>query len=118
MEEPFLAEIRFVPAGFVPEGWAWCNGQELLIEEHPALFELLGTTYGGDGHTTFALPNLVGRKPIQLETHFVNTTLVNQYAGSFGLVNSTVLHHKTQPYQATYFCIALQGVFPVSSKKC
>lgn len=116
MEEPFLAEIRFVPAHFVPEGWAWCDGKEMLIEEHPDLFELLGTTYGGDGQTTFALPNLLGRKPVQIETSFVNATFVNQSENLLGLAESKLLHHKMPSYYSTYFCIALKGIFPVNSK--
>lgn len=115
MEEPFLAEIRFIPTRFVPDGWACCDGRELLIKEHPALFELLGITYGGDGNSTFALPNLLGRKPVEIETNFVNTVLASHAEGSFGLAKNTLLHQKMQSYRATYFCIALQGVFPVSS---
>ena len=58
MAEPFLAEIRIVSFGFAPKGWALCNGQLLPINQNQALFSLLGTTYGGDGKTTFALPDL------------------------------------------------------------
>jgi microcystin-dependent protein len=65
MAEPFLAEIRVVSFNFPPKGWALCNGQLLPINQNQALFSLLGTTYGGDGRTTFALPNLQGRVPIQ-----------------------------------------------------
>lgn len=63
MSEPFLAEIRLMSFGFAPKGWAFCNGQLLPINQNQALFSLLGTTYGGDGRTTFALPNLSGRAP-------------------------------------------------------
>lgn len=61
MAEPFLAEIRLFPFGRVPTGWLPCNGQILNIAQYQALFALLGTTYGGNGQTTFALPNLQGR---------------------------------------------------------
>ncbi len=59
--EPFLGEIRLFPYGFTPRGWASCNGQILAIATNQALFSLLGTTYGGNGVTTFALPDLRGR---------------------------------------------------------
>ena len=58
MADPFVAEIRIFPFNFAPRGWAWCNGQLLPLSQNTALFSLLGTTYGGDGHTTFALPKL------------------------------------------------------------
>jgi len=59
--DPFVAEIRIFPFNFPPKGWAWCNGQLLPISQNTALFSLLGTTYGGDGKSTFALPDLQGR---------------------------------------------------------
>lgn len=66
MAEPFLSEIRIMSFGFAPKGWALCNGQFLPINQNQALFSLLGTTYGGNGQTTFALPNLQGRLPIHM----------------------------------------------------
>lgn len=63
MSEPFLGEIKLVSFSFPPRGWAFCNGQSLPINQNQALFSLLGTTYGGDGRTTFALPDLRGRTP-------------------------------------------------------
>lgn len=66
MSEPFLAEIRIMSFNFAPKGWALCNGQFLPINQNQALFALLGTTYGGNGQTTFALPNLRGRVPIHM----------------------------------------------------
>lgn len=60
MADPFVAEIRIFPFTFPPKGWAFCNGQLLPISQNTALFSLLGTTYGGDGKSTFALPNLMG----------------------------------------------------------
>jgi len=62
--ETFLGEIRMFAGNFAPKGWAFCQGQLLLIAQNQALFALLGTTYGGDGRTTFALPDLRGRAPI------------------------------------------------------
>jgi microcystin-dependent protein len=61
MADPFVAEIRIFPFSFPPKGWAFCNGQILPISQNTALFSLLGVTYGGDGESTFALPNLQGR---------------------------------------------------------
>src|SRR5262245_40222323 len=66
MAEPFLGEIKMVSFNFPPKGWALCNGQLLPINQNQALFSLLGTTYGGDGRTTFALPDLRGRSPFQV----------------------------------------------------
>ncbi len=64
MSEPFIAEIRIFAGNFAPRGWAFCNGQLLPISQNTALFSLIGTTYGGDGRTTTALPNLKGRAPM------------------------------------------------------
>ena len=64
MADPFVAEIRIFPFNFAPKGWAWCNGQLLPISQNTALFSLLGTTYGGDGKSNFALPDLQGRAPM------------------------------------------------------
>lgn len=66
MADPFLAEIRIVPFNFAPKGWALCNGQLLSIAQNQALFALLGTTYGGNGQSTFALPDLRGRMPFHV----------------------------------------------------
>jgi microcystin-dependent protein len=63
--DPFVAEIRIFPFNFAPRGWAWCDGQVLPIAQNTALFSLLGTTYGGNGSTNFALPDLQGRAPMQ-----------------------------------------------------
>jgi len=65
MSDPFVAEIRIFPFNFAPRGWAFCQGQLLPISQNTALFSLLGTTYGGDGKSIFALPNLQGNVPIQ-----------------------------------------------------
>ena len=66
MSEPFLSELRIFAFNFPPKGWAFCDGRLLPINQNQALFSLLGTTYGGDGITTFALPNLQGRVPIHM----------------------------------------------------
>jgi microcystin-dependent protein len=66
MAEPFLSEIRLMSFNYAPRGWAMCNGQFLPINQNQPLFSLLGTTYGGNGQTTFALPDLRGRTPIHV----------------------------------------------------
>ena len=78
MSEPFLSEIKIVSFNFPPKGWALCNGQILPINQNQALFALLGTTYGGNGQTNFALPNLRGRTPI----HEGNGHTLGEAAGS------------------------------------
>ncbi len=65
MSNPFVAEIRIFAGNFAPTGWALCNGQLMPISQNTALFSLLGTTYGGDGKSNFALPNLQGSAPLQ-----------------------------------------------------
>jgi microcystin-dependent protein len=64
MADPFVAEIRIFPFNFAPRGWSWCDGQLLPISQNTALFSLLGTTYGGNGKSNFALPDLQGRAPM------------------------------------------------------
>ena len=78
MAEPFLSEIRIFSFNFAPKGWAFCNGQSLPINQNQALFSLLGTMYGGNGQTTFNLPNLRGRAPI----HFGSGFTLAEAAGS------------------------------------
>jgi microcystin-dependent protein len=170
--DPFVAEIRIFPFNFSPRGWAWCDGQLLPLSQNTALFSLLGTTYGGDGRSTFALPDLQGRAPMHpgqgpglsfrdlgeasgtetvtlLQTempqhnHMVaeapepgeatspsgNTISVSQEGNVYvagtpnKLMSSKILpmvgdnnpHNNLQPYLTTYFCIAMQGVFPPRS---
>src|SRR5919202_1837971 len=72
MAEPFLSEIRIMSFNFAPKGWAMCNGQLMQINQNQALFSLLGTTFGGDGRVTFALPDLRGRVPIHVGAGFTN----------------------------------------------
>ncbi len=66
MSEPFLGETRWISWNYAPRGWAFCNGQLLPINQNQPLFSLLGTMYGGDGRTTFALPDMRGRAPIHV----------------------------------------------------
>jgi microcystin-dependent protein len=76
MAEPFLSEIRMMSFGFPPTGWALCNGALLPINQNQALFSLLGTTYGGDGRATFALPDLQARLPVHMGQGFVGQGFV------------------------------------------
>lgn len=78
MSEAYVGEIRVFAGNFAPYGWALCNGQLLAIAENEALFTLIGTTYGGDGQTNFALPDLQGRAPI----HISSTHPLGQKAGT------------------------------------
>jgi microcystin-dependent protein len=92
MADPFLSEIKIFSFGYAPRGWASCNGQLLPINQNQALFSLLGTTYGGDGRTTFALPNLQGRVPI----HMGQGHLLGERAGeqAHTLTNSELPLHQ------------------------
>ena len=71
MATPYLGELRLVSFNFAPRGWALCNGQLMAINQNQALFALLGTFYGGNGTTTFALPNLQGRSPMHMGAGYV-----------------------------------------------
>src|SRR5690242_8073881 len=70
MAQPYVGEIRMFAGNFAPAGWMFCEGQLLLISENETLFQLIGTTYGGDGQSTFALPDLRGRVPIHNGTNY------------------------------------------------
>jgi microcystin-dependent protein len=97
MSEPFLSEIKLVSFNFPPKGWALCNGQFLPINQNQALFALLGTTYGGNGQTTFALPNLRGRVPI----HFDASHDLGEAAGSTSVtINQSQLPTHIHPLSA------------------
>ena len=83
MGSPFVGEIRMVGFNFAPVGWAFCNGQLLAISQNLTLFALIGTTYGGDGQTTFQLPDLQGRIPInQGQAPGLSNYVIGQRAGS------------------------------------
>jgi microcystin-dependent protein len=72
MGQPYIGEIRMFAGNFAPAGWSFCSGQVLPISENPALFTLIGTTYGGDGQNTFALPDLQSRIPLHMGTNAQN----------------------------------------------
>lgn len=111
MSEPYLAEIRLFSFNFPPKGWALCNGQVLSINQNQALFSLLGTVYGGNGMTTFALPDLRGRVPAGMGTRIIlgasggeeaHTLTINELPphshavnGSKNIANSTTAANST-----------------------
>ena len=80
MSTPFLSEIKIVSFNFAPKGWALCNGQLLPINQNQALFSLLGTTYGGNGTTTFALPDLRTLVPAHLSSSYPQGVVVGEYS--------------------------------------
>jgi microcystin-dependent protein len=82
MPEPYIGEIRMFAGNFPPNGWMFCEGQLIAISENSALFNLIGTTYGGDGQSTFALPDLRGRLPLHAGTFAGQTFILGQNGGT------------------------------------
>src|ERR1051325_1449436 len=82
MPEPYVGEIRMFAGNFAPNGWMFCEGQTLPISEYEVLFNLIGTTYGGDGQSTFNLPNLSSRLPIHMGTGGRQTYQLGEMAGT------------------------------------
>ena len=103
MSEPFLGEIRMFGFSFAPVGWALCNGQLLPISQNTALFSLLGTAYGGDGTTTFALPDLQSRVPIHKGQGAGLSSYVQGKAGGTETVTlaATQMPEHTHPVKAS-----------------
>ncbi len=93
MGQPFIGEIRMFGGNFAPAGWAFCDGQLVPISENDTLFTLIGTTYGGDGQETFALPNLMSRVPIHMGTGSSGTTY--QLGESGGVEEVTLTTQQT-----------------------
>lgn len=85
MSEPFLGEIKMISWNYAPQGWAFCNGQFLPINQNQALFSILGTTYGGNGQTTFALPDLRGRAPYHVGQGMIEGEKAGQEAHTLTL---------------------------------
>jgi microcystin-dependent protein len=81
MSQPYIGEIRAFGFQFAPQNWAFCNGQPMNISDNPALYNVIGTTYGGDGVTTFNMPNLQGRVPMHWGTGPGGTTVIGQPLG-------------------------------------
>ena len=98
MGSPYIGEIRMAGFNFAPQGWAFCNGQTLSIADNNALFALIGTTYGGDGQSTFQLPNLQCRIPFDQGTGPQQTLVIGQIAGEENVtlnINQIPLHSHT-----------------------
>ncbi len=110
--DPFVGEIRLVGFNFAPQGWAFCNGQLLSIAQNTALFSLLGTTYGGDGRTTFALPDLRGRAAISAGT---GAGLGDHVQGETVALASGQAASDAAGLLTLNYIIALQGIYPSRS---
>jgi len=93
---PYIGEIRMFGGNFAPAGWAFCDGQLIPIDQNDTLFNLIGTTYGGDGQTTFALPDLRGRMPVHMGTFSSTTFTIGENGGveNVTLTTSTIPHHQ------------------------
>lgn len=132
-QEPMMGEIKMFAGNFAPRGWAFCDGQELKISDYSALFSLLGTNYGGDGRTTFALPDLRDRTPIHLGNKSDLYTRVGDKGGSeskelriitlaekpsgetyetYTVKSSNDKLYTRDPFLRINYIIALHGVFP------
>lgn len=113
MADPYLGEIRVFGFDYPPQGWASCDGQTLPISRNTALFALLGTQFGGDGKTTFVLPDLRGRTPLGRGS--VNgAELAQGESASFvsADASSATVDEKSTGTLAFNYCIAIQGSFP------
>lgn len=104
--EAYAGEIRMFANTYAPRGWALCDGRLLPVEEYPVLFALIGTTYGGDGIKTFALPDLRGRLPVGADD---NHTPGTHSPGADVAVGGDA---STDPTLAVNYIISLQGVYP------
>lgn len=120
--DAYLGEIRLVGFYYAPSGWAQCNGQLLSVNEYPSLYTLLGTQYGGDGRTTFALPDYRGRAPIHQGQGQGLSQRYNQgerrgsdtaFKVKTGEGNQSVIEQ--QPLLVSNFIICLSGIFPSRS---
>ena len=122
MGQPFIGEIRMFGGSFAPAGWAMCQGQTMPISQNETLFNLIGTTYGGDGQSTFDLPNLAGRVPIHAGTNAGITYTIGESAG----VESVTLTTQQMPSHNHAFLASLDnatdspagpGVLPANSQQ-
>ena len=101
MAEPFLAELRLMSFGFPPKGWATCSGQLLPINQNQALFALLGTQYGGNGQTNFALPDLRGRAPLGVGFNYTQGQMIGQEFHTVSIGELPTHQHQWQGSSAT-----------------
>jgi microcystin-dependent protein len=101
MGTPYLSEIRIVSFNFAPRGWALCNGQTLPIAQNQALFSLMGTTYGGNGTTTFQLPNLQARMPVHQGNGFVQGNAAGESSHTLTVPEMPAHNHPAQGVSTT-----------------
>ena len=118
MAQPYVGEIRIFAGNFAPMGWMFCEGQVMPIAENETLFQLIGTTYGGDGQETFALPDLRGRSPIHWGTSTTGTSYQLAESGGVETVRLTTqqLPNHTHPVQTTAAgqTMSPQGAIPAT----
>lgn len=127
MSETLLGEIKLFAGNFEPPGWAFCDGRLMAISDHPALFELMGTTYGGDGRTTFGLPDMRGRVPVgkgagpgltnrklgeEGGTENIKSGGAERKADSTISTDSSAPIPNVQPFLTVNFIIAIAGKSP------
>lgn len=101
MAQPYVGEIRMFGGSFAPAGWMFCAGQLLPISEYETLFQLIGTTYGGDGETTFALPNMQGRIPVHMGT---NAGVTYQLGEQYGVETVTLTRQQIPAHNHAFLC--------------
>lgn len=115
MGTQYLAELRLVSFSFAPKGWASCNGQTLPINQNQALFSLLGTTYGGNGQTTFMLPNLQGRVAVHIGAGFNQGQAGDEIAHTLSMGEMATHNHQMQGINATQNSTNPAGHFPANT---
>ena len=115
MSNPYVGEIRMFAGNFAPAGWAFCNGQLIPISENAPLFTLIGTTYGGDGQNTFALPDLQSRVPIHMGTLSARTFQIGEKAG-VEAVTLTTNQIPLHTHVATAFDVAGNSADPTGRR--
>ena len=111
MSQPYVGEVRLVGFTFAPVGWQLCNGQLVAISENPTLFNLIGTTYGGDGQSTFALPDLRSRIPIHEGTGAGQTYVIGQSGG----VETVTITSSTYPTHTHSLLESTSNTSPVAN---
>jgi microcystin-dependent protein len=113
MSEPFIGEISMFAGTFAPKGWSFCNGQLLPINQNAGLFSVLGMRYGGDGKSTFALPDLRSRVPVHAGTgDSLPEVQLGEMGGGVPKLDEKGSHYSAGPYTAVNFIIAQEGIFP------
>ena len=110
MSSPFIGEIRMFGGNFAPAGWAFCNGALMAIDQNDALFNLIGTTYGGDGQSTFALPDLQSRIPLHVGPGFAMGQTGGVETAHRTFVNGRGNHGGQCPPYTKFITVLIQGI--------